>query len=573
MAKKHTKLELTWIGKGDDPKLEPRILIEDPAKRISVPIPADGTATDDNLLIHGDNLLALKALEQEYTGKVKCIYIDPPYNTGSAFEHYDDGVQHSQWLSLISPRLKLLYKLLDKSGSIWISIDDNECHYLKVICDEIFGRQNFITSVTWEKKYAPKSDSKFLSESHDYVLAYAKNIEHLSLNRLPKTEKQTGRYTNKDNDPRGPWKPDNVLRNEARDYAIFPVTLPSGRQVWPPPGTSWRYTKEKFNELINDNRIWFGLNGDGRPAYKRFISEVSETIPSTTIWKYDEVGHNDEAKKEARVFNTNEIFATPKPERLLQRILTLATNLGDLVLDSFLGSGTTAAVAQKMGRKWIGIELGQHAVTHCYPRLNAVCEGTDPGGISKAVGWQGGGGFRFYTLAPSLLREDKWGNLVINEAYNADQLAAAMAKQEGFRYQPHESLYWKQAQSSEHDFLFTTTQFMTVEHLDRIHEEMKSGVDTPGESLLICCKSFQDACTHRYPTITLKKIPVMLLGRCEFNRNDYSFTIVNSPGLDSPLDTDVPVAPAVSDEELIQAIEPKASRVKPKKADDQLNLF
>lgn len=554
MAKQLQKLELTWIGKGNEPILEPRILIEDPNKSF-------GDSKTENMLINGDNLLALKALEQQFSGQVKCISVDPPYNTGSAFEHYDDGVQHSLWLNLITPRFKLLHKLLKEDGSIWISIDDNECHYLKVLLDEIFGRNNFVTSVIWQKKYAPKSDSKFLSESHDFILVYAKNIEKLNLNRLAKTEKQTDRYKNPDNDSRGPWKPDNVLRNEYREYAYFPVTLPNGKDVYPPPGTSWRYTKVKFAELIKDNRIWFGKDGTSRPAYKRFISEVSPTIPAMTIWTYDEVGHNDEAKKEARKFNEESVFGTPKPERLIKKILDLGSNENDIVLDSFLGSGTTSAVAHKMKRKWIGIEIGEHATTHCLPRLKQVISGQDKGGITEAVNWNGGGGFKFYTLAPSLIQKDKYGSEIINPAYNRNMLAAAMAKQEGFRYSPDESNYWRQGFSSEKDFIFTTTQFITVQMLDRLAEELQ-----PTESLLVCCKSFAKGCVNRHSNITIKKIPQMLLGRCEFGKDDYSLNIVNLPHDDDD---------NIIEDNAEVAIELKISKSKKKKADDdsQPSLF
>ncbi len=359
----------------------------------------------ENMLIQGDNLDALKALLPYYAGQVKCIYIDPPYNTRSAFEHYDDNLEHSQWLAMIYPRLELLRELLSEDGSIWVSIDDNEGHYLKVVMDEVFGRRNFVSSVIWQKKYAAKSDSKYLSESHDFIFAYAKRIDGLFFKKLQKTEKQTNRYTNRDNDPRGPWKAGDVLRNEVRDYAVFPVVLPSGKEVWPSAGTSWRYTKDKFAELIADNRIWFGVDGNARPAIKRFLAEVTDEIPATTIWGYDEVGHNDESKKESKVLFSNELFGTPKPERLLQRILELATKPGDLVLDSFLGSGTTAAVAHKMGRRYIGIEMGDHAVTHCAPRLQKVIDG-EQGGISAAVNWQGGGGYRFYRLGEAIFDDD-----------------------------------------------------------------------------------------------------------------------------------------------------------------------
>ncbi len=511
------KLELTWIGKDQQPQLEPRILIEDSDKSY-------GDKRAENMLIYGDNLLALKALEQDFAGKVKCIYIDPPYNTGSAFEHYDDGLEHSTWLSLMRDRLVLLHRLLADDGSIWISIDDNECHYLKVLCDEIFGRQNFVSTVIWQKKYAPKSDSKYFSESHDFILVYAKRLDRFNLGRLPKTEKQINRYTNRDNDPRGPWKPDNVLRNEERDYAIFPIRLPSGREVLPPPGTSWRYTREKFAELIADNRIWFGVDGNARPAYKRFLSEVVDTIPSTTIWLHDEVGHNDESKKEMRALFDTDLFGTPKPERLLGQVIRLATKPGDLILDSFAGSGTAGAVAQKMGRKWIMVELREHIHTHIIPRMKKVCDGTDQGGISKSVNWKGGGGFKYYYLAPSLLKKDHYGQWVINREYNPTMLAASMAKHENFKYSPDETYYWKQGRSSEKDYIFTTTNFLSAELLNKIHAEMQ-----PDESLLICCKAHFDGADDRYANITVKKIPGMLLGRCEFGRDDYSLNIIDMP--------------------------------------------
>ena len=520
---KNTKLELTWIGKDARPKLEPRILLGDPEKSYHAKHRVASTDFFDNQLIFGDNLLALKALEQEYTGKVKCVFIDPPYNTGSAFTHYDDGVEHSIWLSLMRVRLEIIRRLVAEDGSLWITIDDNEAHYLKVLCDEIFGRGNFVSTVVWQKKYAPKSDSKYFSTSHDFVLVVAKNIEKFNLRRLEKTEKQTGRYTNRDNDPRGPWKASDVLRNEARDYAIFPVKLPSGRDVMPPPGTSWRYTKEKFAELIADNRIWFGVHGDAKPAYKRFLSEVTDTIPSTTIWLHDEAGHNDESKKEMRALFGQHLFDTPKPERLLQRVLTLATNPGDLVLDSFAGSGTTGAVAHKMGRRWIMVELGEHCHTHIIPRLKKVIDGEDQGGISEAVNWKGGGGFRYYRLAPSLLQQDRWGQWVINKEYNAEMLAAAICKLEGFTYAPSDAHYWQHGKSTENDFIYVTTQSLTPEQLQALSDEVGEG-----RSLLVCCSAFRgDA--NRYPNLTVKKIPKMVLSRCEWGHDDYSLNVENLP--------------------------------------------
>ena len=519
---KKQKLELTWIGKDARPKLEPRILLEDAARSYHAKHRVTEGDIFDNRLIFGDNLLALKALEAEFAGKVKCVFIDPPYNTGSAFTHYDDGVEHSIWLSLMRDRLEIIRRLLAEDGSLWITIDDNEAHYLKVLCDEVFGRGNFVSTVIWQKKYAPKSDSKYFSTSHDFVLVVAKDLAKFELGRLAKTEKQTGRYTNRDNDCRGPWKASDVLRNEARDYAIFPVTLPSGREVMPPSGTSWRYTQEKFAELIADNRIWFGVDGDARPAYKRFLSEVTETIPSTTIWMYDEVGHNDESKKEMRALFVDNLFDTPKPERLIERVLTLATNPNDLVLDSFAGSGTTGAVAHKMGRRWIMIELGEHCHTHIIPRLQKVIAGEDQGGISKAVNWQGGGGFRYYSLAPSLLQQDRWGQWVINKEYNAEMLAQALCKLEGFTYSPSDAHYWQHGYSTERDFIYATTASLNHEQLQQLSDEV--GAE---RSLLVLCTSFRGKAD--YPNLTVKKIPKQVLSRCEWAHDDYSLNVENLP--------------------------------------------
>lgn len=530
MAKQnYNKLELTWIGKGEEPKLEPRILIENPEYSY-------GDPKSENMLIHGDNLLALKALEQDFTGKIKCIYIDPPYNTGNAFEHYDDGIEHSQWLNLISPRLSILKNLLSEDGTIWISIDDDECHYLKVLCDQIFGRNNFVNNVIWEKKYSPQNDAKWLSDSHDHILVYAKNKVGWRPNLLPRSDAMDARYKNPDNDPRGPWKSSDMsVKTYSANYD-YPITTPNGRVVNPPQGRCWRTSKVKMEELIAEDRIWFGPNGSNVPSLKRFLTDVKQGAVTKTIWTRIEVGDNQEAYKEVKEFNSSSVFSTPKPEKLIERIIYLSSSDGDYVLDSFLGSGTTAAVAHKMNRKWIGVELGEHAKTHCFPRLKAVVDG-EQGGISKAVEWKGGGGFKFYNLAPSLLNEDKYGNWIISKEYNAHMLASAMAKQEGFKYEPDEHVYWKQGMSSEKDYIFTTTQFVTAELMDKIHEEM-----LPGESVLIACKSYQDGCDNRHANISIKKIPHLLIGRCEFGKDDYSFNIVNMPLDEDAEQWEAPVA-------------------------------
>ena len=526
--RKLQKLELTWVGKYDEQQpLEPRILIENPEYsygEVETGMLPNGKPWKGNMLIHGDNLLALKALEQDYAGQVKCIYIDPPYNTGNAFEHYDDGVEHSIWLSLMRERLVLLRTLLSDDGSIWISIDADESHYLKVLCDEIFGRKNFIDEVIWQRSYAPINLKKTLSRSHDTILVYAKNkSDKYELNKLPRGDAEN-RYKNIDNDPRGPWTSGPIQAGPRTESRVYEIITPSGRRVLPPPQYCWRVSKEKFDEMVADNRIYFGPNGDNVPRIKRFLSEVKDGMVATTLWLREDAGDNQEGKKEIKELFEDSVFDTPKPERLIERVLTLGSNEGDIVLDSFLGSGTTAAVAQKMGRRYIGVEMGNHAYTHCAVRLKMVVDGTDQGGISKAQNWKGGGGFRFYELAPSLLKEDKFGNLVINKEYNADMLAAAMAKQEGFTYEPSAEHYWKQGYSHESDYIYTTTQFMTVEGLAAIAEQMNEG-----ESLLVCCTAFQKECRSAFPNITIKKIPQMLLGRCEFAHDDYSLNIVELP--------------------------------------------
>ncbi len=517
MANNKQKLELTWIGKHnpeyDISNIEPRILEE----RTDL---SYGDSDTENMIIHGDNLLALKALLPEYEGKIKCIYIDPPYNTGSAFQHYDDSVEHSTWLSLMKPRLEILRMLLSEHGSIWVSIDDNEGHYMKLLCDEVFGRKNFLTTVIWEKKYAPKADSKFLSESHDFILVFAKNIEKLELNRLMKTEKQTGRYINRDNDPRGPWKAGDTLRNEPRDYAIFPVRLPSGREVMPPAGTSWRYTKDKFSALISDNRIWFGVDGDARPAIKRFLSEVTETIPATTIWKYDEVGHNDESKKESKVLFGDALFGTPKPERLIHRIISLGSNNDDFVLDSFVGSGTTSSVAHKMGRKYIGIEMGEQAYTHVQTRMKMVVDGNDSLKLSEVLSWKGGGGFKFYELAPSFVTTDEFGNSVIDSYYNDSKLIRAMCKLTNYTFEPSTTEYWKQGKGQGNNSLYVTTQLLSVAMVQQIVQRLGTN-----ETLLICPRKFEPGCAEVDSRISIKKIPQSILKACQFGKKEYLLPI------------------------------------------------
>lgn len=510
------RLELTWIGKGEEDVLEPRILIENPEYSY-------GDPDTGNLLIHGDNLLALRSLVASgYAGKVKCIYIDPPYNTGSAFTHYDDMQEHSIWLGLMQQRIRILYELLADDGTLWISLDDEEQAYARVLCDEIFGRQNFVANVIWHKKHTRSNDAKWFSDNHDFILVYAKDKASWRPNLLPRSEDSLSNYTNPDNDPRGVWAsgPCHVKTPNPKD--IYPIITPSGREVLPPNGTSWRFSQDKMAELIQDNRIYFGKEGANIPRYKRFLTEVQDGFVPTTLWFREEVGDNQEAKKEVKGINSKDVFSTPKPERLIERVLTLASEQGDLVLDSFLGSGTTAAVAHKMGRRYIGIELGDHAYTHCVPRLKKVIDGTDQGGITASTGWAGGGGFRFCELAPTLLNEDENGVMVISPEYNAEMLAAAMALHEGFRYAPDAEVFWKQGHSTESDYIYTTTQHLTIETLQYIDSLLGEG-----ETLLICCTSHGAGLGSRFARITVKRIPRMLLGRCAFDpAKSYDLNII-----------------------------------------------
>ena len=523
MANHKTKLELIWIGKENRPKLEPRILIEDPVKSYHAPHRISDKDIFDNRLIFGDNLLALKALEQEFAGKIKCVFIDPPYNTGSAFAHYDDGVEHSLWLSLMRDRLELLHALLSDDGSLWVSVDDSEGHYMKVLCDEVFGRSNFVATIIWQKKHTRANDARWLSDNHDFVLCIAKNKDIWKRNLLPREINDSG-YSNPDNDPRGPWASGPCHAKTPNPKDIYEIKTPSGRKLMPPPGTSWRFSKERFKELIADNRIYFGTTGSNVPRYKRFRTEVQEGLVPTTLWFRDEVGDNQDAKAEVKAFNPVDVFSTPKPERLMRRIIEISTNSGDLVLDSFAGSGTTGAVAHKMGRRWIMIELGEHCHTHIIPRLKKVIDGKDPGGITEAVGWKGGGGFRYYRLAPSLLEKDQFGNWVINKKYDSVMLAEAICKLEGFVYRPSDTFFWQHGHSTEKDFIYVTTQTLSREQLERLSDEVGEN-----RTLLVMCGAFRIKNLDEFPNLTVKKIPKAVLSRCEWGHDDYSLEINNLP--------------------------------------------
>lgn len=534
MSKKQ-KLELTWVGKENRPRLEPRILIEDPAKSYHAAARVSDADIFDNVLIHGDNLLALKALEADYAGKVKCVFIDPPYNTGSAFTHYDDGLEHSIWLGLMRDRLEIIRRLLSEDGSLWITIDDNEAHYLKVLCDEIFGRVNFMANVIWEKADSPRMDARFFSTRHDNLIVFAKNVESLKINHVVSDEAEAPAHYNKTDEKgrRYYLKPLRAMgidgTREARPSMYFPLTAPDDSEVYPknPDGSDsrWRWSPGRVEQELW--RIEWVSGRNGWSANFRIFADENDTRPPETIWTHAFAGSNRHAKAEAKGYVEGiRPFDTPKPERLLSRVLQIATNPGDLVLDSFAGSGTTGAVAHKMGRRWIMVELGDHCTTHILPRLRHVIDGTDQGGISKAVEWKGGGGFRYYELAPSLLEKDKWDREVISSKYDAAMLAQAICKLEGFTYEPSDSIYWQQGHSSESDFLYVTTQTLGPEELAALSEDVGEG-----RSLLILCAAFRGN-ADLWSNLTLRKIPNHIRSKCEWGHDDYSLNVANLPMAD-----------------------------------------
>lgn len=542
MSTRKQRLELNWIGKDERPRLEPRILLEDGDQTYLAKARVTSEDVFDNILIKGDNLLALKALEQEFAGKVKCVYIDPPYNTGAAFEHYDDGVEHSVWLSLMRDRLELLKRLLQDDGSIWINIDENEGHYLKVLCDEVFGRENFVRHITWQKKYSVSNNFKGIASICDIILVYRRSPQFAN-NLLPRSGEAESRYTNPDNDPRGPWKAVDYLNQatvEQRRNLVYDIKNPFTGETVRNRVKAWKYDPETHAVHVREKRLWWGLNGENSvPALKLFLSEVREGMTPHNWWPHAEVGHTDEAKKESiALFGADAVFGTPKPERLLRRIISLASGPGDLVLDSFGGSGTTGAVAHKMGRRWIMVELGDHCETHIVPRMRRVIDGTDGGGVTDAAEWKGGGGFRYYRLAPSLLEKDAWGNWVIARSYDATKLSQAVCKLMGFTYQPNEKDYWMQGRSSETDFIYVTTQNLTHQQLLAISEQV-------GEkrTLLVCCKAFR-ADADAFPNLTIRKIPQAVLRKCEWGKDDYSLNVASLPEAQPEPSVKGPVTPS-----------------------------
>lgn len=567
------KLELTWFGKDEPMHIEPRLLVEN--------VELSNTTADpdtENILIHGDNLLALKALEPMYAGQIKCIYIDPPFNTGQAFEHYDDNLEHSIWLNLMYERFKLLYRLLETNGMFWIHLDDVEVHYCKVLLDEIFSRHNFVSHITYERSaVAGLGQGGYLVNTTEHILLYKKGIlpdkvnlsyEELGFNIIKRynryvadfgERKLVREFVAKSNgemvrvyEHTGVVIETISLRDAKKreaeiraNFATHIDTLFRGNRV------------QKENEFQNDiidslekGKFYSvdyipsrGKNKDEETTLYyhncELLSWLKDTTTlengmltksqkMTTLWKHGEIPKADIANEGGVYFPRSK-----KPEQLLRRIIEMSTEPGDLILDSFLGSGTTAAVAHKMGRRWIGVEMGDHAYTHCKTRMDNVIASSDTLGITKSEAWQGGGGYRFYELAPSLINEDPFGEYVINPDYDADMLAAAVALHEGFTYQPNTDMFWKQSVGNEKSYLFVTTRHLNSTFLDSIKDSMEDD-----EYLIIACRSFESGLDKAYDHIALKKIPQMLLSRCEFGKTDYNLNIVHPPVYEDEEDID-----------------------------------
>jgi adenine-specific DNA-methyltransferase len=558
------KLELTWVGKNENMAVEPRILIEDKSKSFSYdPEPSifENDKFTDNILIHGDNLLALESLQQKYSKKVDFIYIDPPYNTGKAFDEYDDNLEHSIWLNLMYKRLNLLKKLLKDSGVICCHIDDSESHYLKVIMDEVFGRSNYLNSFYIQVRYPGKT----LAEDSDYqkvieqVLTYAVDRHNVSLNR-PTEEYSTEKFI---------WKITELTSGEEvtlgrkktiifkpGEYKIEKIApcLNGLKETWATGSLSRvKASAGEFFELYLSDRKGidglgvlykvYGIGEDGL-GY-RYISGPKKIdankgkfysgIPLNRLEElkqgkslkylpvanfYDMAGNFGNCRLEGGVG----FKGGKKPEILIKTLLDFYTKPGDLVLDSFLGSASTTAVAQKMGRKWIGIEMGEHAYTLCKPRMDLVISGKDKTGISKSVDYHAGGGYKFYELAPSLIKKDAFGQEVISSDYNAEMLASAIALHEGYQYCPDETVYWKQSKNQNNSFLFVTTRHVGNEIIESIKCDMKET-----DFLLIVCKSFDESVIASAKNISVKKIPQSLLKTCEFGIENYDLNIICPP--------------------------------------------
>jgi adenine-specific DNA-methyltransferase len=554
MAERAKRLELTWIGKEDRPRLEPRILLEDTALSYHAAKRVTDDDIFDNRLIHGDNLLALKALEQEFAGRVQCVYIDPPFNTGQAFEHYDDGLEHSLWLTMMRDRLVILHTLLHDSGTLFVHIDDNELAYLIALADEIFGRPNRISIITFKQSSVsgPKAINPGFVSTASYIAVYAKRKpvwKSAKVYSATERDDRYSKYIENFADPSDEWRLISLkeafarskkidlkaLRNGSFESELDSFVLDEARRVVRTARIAPKDVSEEVRPILlrsskQADRVFragrdgkedvFFLNGEQLIFYSSKVREVNGQRVTgqalSTIW--DDLLSNNLHNEGGVDFPKGK-----KPELLIKRCLDVATSPGDLVLDSFGGSGTTAAVAHKMHRKWITVELGPHAVTHCLPRLRSVVDGADRSGATDATAWAGGGGFRFFTLAPSLLEKDKWGNWIVSKQYRPEMLAEAMCKLEGFQYAPDPTTFWIHGKSTERDFIYITTQNLSRDQLHYISDQV--GTE---RSLLICCSAFR-ARKDEFANLTVKKIPQAVLARCEWGRDDYSLNVQEMP--------------------------------------------
>ena len=557
------KLELTWYGKDEPIRVEPRLLIENTA--------LSNTAADpdtQNMLIHGDNLLALKALESKFAGQVKCIYIDPPFNTGQAFENYDDNLEMSIWLDLMRSRLQIIHTLLKDDGTLFVHIDDQNLPYLTLLLDEIFGKQNRLYLITFKQGAATghKAINPGCVTTTNFILIYSKSKEHWHPNRLytnrGSRDKRYGNFITNINDPFPSWNLITLTEafaeerklsiKEARAFiksypeqmdqfvlehceSVIQLVNPDYNSVGAETRAMIDESRNKPNEILRQVRDGYSdiylLNGKRiifyRDKLKKVDGEYVPGEPLTTLW--DDLLSNNLHNEGGVNFPKGK-----KPEALIKRCIELSSDMGDIVLDSFLGSGTTAAVAHKMKRRWIGIEMGKQAYTHCKPRIDDAIANNDASGITKSVDWQGGGGYRFYEVAPTLINKDAFDEYVINEDYDANMLAAAVALHEGFHYQPDGELFWKQSVGNENSYLYVTTRHLNSTYLDSIKDTMEEG-----EYLIIACRSFDRGLDKAYDNIAVKKIPQMLLERCEFGKTDYNLNIVHPPVYDDEEEQDV----------------------------------
>jgi adenine-specific DNA-methyltransferase len=557
------KLELTWYGKENDIKVEPRLLIEN--SNLSYCKTDDGLfsfeSLSDNVLIHGDNLIALKSLEKQYSNKIKLIYIDPPYNTGAAFEHYDDNLEHSKWLSLMKERIIILRRLLRDDGFFVVHIDDVESSYLKVMCDEIFGRDNYLTTLYVQVRYPGKT----LAEDSDYQKVieqchvYSKNRINAKINR-PSVEYsiekfkweiieesdgteielggkkvkifKLGEYSIRETNPslnglKETWATGSLARVRASAGEFFELYLQERKELdglgtlykvygMGEDGLGYRYISGPRKETAKKGKFYSGIPLKRVEELKNGKSLRHLPVPNF----YDFAGSFGNCRLEGGV----DFRGGKKPEAFLKMIIEYFSNENDVVLDSFLGSGSTIAAAHKMKRQWIGIELGDQAYTHCKPRMDSIINGKDKTGISKEVNWISGGGYRFYEIAPSLILKDDFDQDVINSQYNADMLVSAIALHEGYKYEPDQSVFWKQAKNGDSSYLFTTTKHLDRTYLDAIHSQMNDD-----EFLVVSCKSFESNIRHLYKNISIKKIPQSLLKNCEFGVDNYNLNIINPP--------------------------------------------